>query len=145
MNEPGPFILDARLATDCHVLGDAPLCRWLLMNDASYPWCILVPRRAGVCEIHELAPADRRQLLDESVMLSEALLAVCGGDKLNVAALGNVVEQLHVHHIVRRRGDPAWPAPVWGHAPAVAYAEAALAPLVTALRAALPDWAAARS
>lgn len=140
MNAEQGFVLDPRLAADCRVLGDAPLCRWLLMDDATYPWCILVPRRPGAREIHELGAADRRQLMDESKILAEALLAVCGGDKLNIAALGNVVQQLHLHHVVRRRDDPAWPAPVWGHAPAVPYTESASRALVTALRAALPDW-----
>lgn len=141
---PDEFTLDARLAADCTVIGDAPLCRWLLMNDANYPWCILVPRRPGLREIHELDATDRLQLMDESVALSRALLAVCGGDKLNVATLGNVVEQLHVHHIVRRRDDAAWPAPVWGHVAARPYAAEARKALLTALRSVLPEWATTR-
>ncbi|HEU0196228.1 MAG TPA: HIT domain-containing protein [Nevskiaceae bacterium] len=143
MDTPG-FVLDPRLAADCVVIGDAPLCRWLLMDDAHYPWCILVPRRVGVHEIFELDADDRVQLMDESVALSRAMLSVCGGDKLNVAALGNVVAQLHVHHIVRRRTDAAWPAPVWGRATAQPYADADRKSLLCALRAALPDWALSR-
>lgn len=110
------FELDPRLAADCHRLGSLPLCELLLMNDAQYPWCILVPRRAGIHEIYELAAVDQAHLLAESVALGRALRTVFGGDKLNVAALGNVVPQLHLHHIVRRVGDPAWPGPVWGKA-----------------------------
>ena len=116
-----PFELDSRLAADCHRLGSLPLCELLLMNDAQYPWCILVPRRAGIREIYELSAADQALLLAESVALGRALRAAFGGDKLNVAALGNVVPQLHLHHIVRRAGDPAWPAPVWGKLPPQAY------------------------
>ena len=132
-----PFVLDPRLAADCAVVGDLPLCRLLLMDDAGYPWCILVPRRAGARELHELAPADRAALLDEVVRLSEAMQRLFVADKMNVAALGNVVPQLHVHVIARRRGDPAWPRPVWGAAPAVPYAAAARAALLARLREAL--------
>lgn len=134
------FTLDPRLTADCVVLGDAPLCRWLLMNDARYPWCILVPRRAGVREIFELDAADRAALLAESVQLGQAMMQAFRGDKLNVAALGNVVAQLHVHHVVRHHGDAAWPAPVWGRGAAVAYGAEALAATQRQLRAALPQW-----
>lgn len=120
---PSGFRLHPQLAADTFVLTDLPLSRLLLMNDSQYPWCILVPRRAGVREIHDLAEADQQQLLRESSTLGRALLAALGGDKLNVAALGNVVPQLHVHHIVRFRADPAWPAPVWGRFPAKPYTE----------------------
>lgn len=118
------FILHPRLAADCHVLGELPLCRLLLMNDANYPWCILVPRRAGIREIYELGEDDQLALLRESSMLGRALMLAFGGTKLNVAALGNMVPQLHVHHIVRYEGDPAWPGPVWGRHPARPYADA---------------------
>lgn len=128
------FELHPQLANDGAVLGDFPLCRLLLMNDAQYPWTILVPRRAGVREIHELNDADRRQLWDESALLSRALMDLFKGDKLNVAALGNVVPQLHVHHIVRFKSDPAWPAPVWGRVPARPYAESESAERVKILR-----------
>ncbi len=117
------FTLHPQLAKDCFVLGDGPLCRLLLMNDAHYPWTILVPRRDGIREVHELTDADRRQLWDESALLSRALMKTFGGDKLNIAALGNVVPQLHVHHIVRFKTDPAWPAPVWGKLPPQPYTE----------------------
>lgn len=128
------FELHPQLAKDTFVLGDFGLCRLLLMNDAQYPWCILVPRRAGIREIHDLNDADRRQLWDESALLSRALMDLFKGDKLNVAALGNVVPQLHVHHIVRFKSDPAWPAPVWGRHPARPYAESESAERVKILR-----------
>lgn len=115
------FQLDPRLAADCHRLGSLPLCELLLMNDAHYPWCILVPRRPGIREIYELPAADQAHLMAESVSLGRALRTAFGGDKLNVAALGNVVPQLHLHHVVRRVGDAAWPAPVWGKAAPLPY------------------------
>ncbi|MES0875209.1 HIT family protein [Sinimarinibacterium thermocellulolyticum] len=115
------FELDPRLAADTLPVGDGPLCRVLLMNDQRYPWVILVPRVAGVTELYQLTSAQQRQLLDESMRLGERLMAHFAGHKLNVAALGNVVAQLHVHHIVRYRDDAAWPAPVWGRHPPQPY------------------------
>ena len=113
--------LHPRLAADCIVLGRFELCHLLLMNDRSYPWFILVPDRDGVREIIDLGIPDRRQLLDESCRLSEYLVNNYKGDKLNVAAIGNLVPQLHLHHVVRYQTDRAWPLPVWGRFPAVAY------------------------
>jgi len=139
------FALHPQLAADCFVLGDAPLCRLLLMNDAQYPWCILVPRRPDIQEIYQLAAADRAQLLDESVTLGAALMQVFAGNKLNVAALGNQVPQLHLHHIARRYNDPAWPAPVWGLHPAQAYAEDARTSFLVRLSVALPQWLGGRA
>jgi len=120
------FELDPVLAGDTVVLGDFPLSRLLLSRDANYPWFILVPRRAGVTEICDLPWDDQVQLLRESGFLCEKLRIWFEPHKLNVAALGNVVAQLHVHHIVRYRHDPAWPAPVWGKQPAVTYETGAL-------------------
>ncbi|MBN0986058.1 HIT domain-containing protein [Amphritea pacifica] len=117
------FELDSRLDNDCITLGDFPLCRLLLMNDANYPWFILVPRRAEASEIYHLSPADQAQLLHESSFLSENLHDVFDGDKMNIAALGNMVKQLHIHHVVRFEDDPAWPAPVWGAVTAKPYTE----------------------
>jgi diadenosine tetraphosphate (Ap4A) HIT family hydrolase len=112
------FALHPRLAADTFALGDFPLSRLLLMNDARYPWFILVPRRENAREIYLLDEPDQQQLLRESSALSRALMEAFAGEKLNVAALGNVVPQLHVHHIVRYATDAAWPAPVFGkHAP----------------------------
>ncbi len=108
------MILHAQLAEDCFVVGRFPLSLLLLMNDARYPWFILVPQRENISEIQQLCPAESHQLMDESCLLSDALREAFGGDRINVAALGNVVGQLHVHHIVRYRTDDAWPMPVWG-------------------------------
>ena len=115
-----------QLQEDCVVLGRLPLCHLLLMNDCHYPWFILVPARVEVREIYELDAADRRQLMDESCQLSEFLVEAYAGDKLNVAALGNQVPQLHLHHIVRYATDAAWPAPIWGRIAAQAYSPSAL-------------------
>lgn len=113
------FELHPRLLADTQALAELPLSRLLLMNDARYPWCILVPRRQGLREIYQLDPSDQQQLLKESSQLGRALMEAFGGDKLNVAALGNLVPQLHLHHVVRFESDDAWPAPVWGQHPAV--------------------------
>ena len=123
--------LHPQLAKDCIVLGRLPLCHLLLMDDCHYPWFILVPARADVREIYQLDAADRRQLLDESCQLSEFLVEAYAGDKLNVAALGNQVPQLHLHHIVRYVSDPAWPAPIWGKSAAQAYSPSAIDELRT--------------
>lgn len=115
------FELDSRLNNDCITLGDFPLCRLLLMNDANYPWFILVPRRAEASEIYHLSLADQQQFLHESSFLTENLHDVFDATKMNIAALGNMVKQLHIHHVVRYETDKAWPAPVWGAHPAVPY------------------------
>jgi diadenosine tetraphosphate (Ap4A) HIT family hydrolase len=128
------FSLHTQLRADCHAVGDLDLSRVLLLDDARYPWVILVPRRAGVREVYQLAEADRRMLLDESCRLGEFMMRAFGGDKLNIGALGNLVPQLHVHHVVRFAGDPAWPGPVWGHSPRVPYGQGALAERLRLLR-----------
>ena len=115
------FSLDQRLRDDTIMLGSFPLSLLLLMNDRTYPWLVLVPQREGIREIFELAPPDRQQLLDESSHLAATLAARLRPDKLNIAALGNVVPQLHLHHVARFRTDPAWPAPIWGKFPPVPY------------------------
>lgn len=115
------FTLDSRLQQDCLLVGDFPLSRLLLMNDAQYPWFILVPRREEVSELFQLDAQDQRQLWLEATLLAETLKDTFAADKMNVATLGNVVSQLHMHVIVRKRADAAWPAPVWGRHPAVAY------------------------
>lgn len=117
------FELDEQLSSDCALVGELPLCRVLLCNDSQYPWLILVPKRAGVREIFELSVGDQRQLLTESSAVAEKLQQHFNADKLNVAALGNMVPQLHLHHIVRFKNDAAWPAPVWGKFAAVPYTE----------------------
>jgi diadenosine tetraphosphate (Ap4A) HIT family hydrolase len=108
------FILHPQLQQDCIELGRFELCRLLLMNDARYPWCVLVPEREDMREIYELTPEDQILLLRESVRLGRFMAAEFSAHKLNVAALGNLVPQLHIHHIVRFRHDPAWPRPIWG-------------------------------
>ena len=133
------FALHPKLSEDTIELGDFPLCRLLLMNDVTYPWFILVPRRNDIREIHELNEADQQQLLKESSQLARQLGAVFQADKLNVAALGNLVPQLHLHHIVRYQDDPSWPAPVWGKAAPVPYTEEALLPTCQPLLTRLTD------
>ena len=108
------FALDSRLQQDTLPIGDFPLCRLLLSNDSNYPWFILVPRREDISEIFQLDVADQLQLWQETTTLAQTLKDSFDADKLNIAALGNVVSQLHMHVIVRKREDAAWPAPVWG-------------------------------
>jgi diadenosine tetraphosphate (Ap4A) HIT family hydrolase len=115
------FTLDPRLHHDTIRLGAFPLSLLLMMNDRTYPWLILVPQRPAIREIYQLDWPDQQLLLRESSHLAAVLDRVFRPDKLNIAALGNVVPQLHLHHVVRYRHDPAWPAPVWGKAPAVPY------------------------
>lgn len=115
------FQLHPRLQQDCLPVGRFALCRILWMNDSQYPWAILVPQRPDITEIYQLAPDDRQQLLNESCWLAEALVALYQPDKLNIAAIGNLVPQLHVHHVARYRGDMAWPGPVWGKFAATPY------------------------
>ena len=117
------FVLDSRLQLDTVVLGDFALCQLLLSKDANYPWFILVPKRPGVSELFDLDAAEQHQLWQETTQLAVALKASYGADKMNVATLGNVVSQLHMHVIVRMQGDAAWPAPVWGKCPAVSYSD----------------------
>jgi diadenosine tetraphosphate (Ap4A) HIT family hydrolase len=128
------FALDPRLAADTRPVADLPLSRLLLMRDGNYPWLILVPRVAGAVEILDLDAADRARLWEEIERVAAALKAETGADKLNVAALGNVVSQLHVHVIARFHGDAAWPAPVWGRVPAIPLDEAATAALLAGLK-----------
>jgi diadenosine tetraphosphate (Ap4A) HIT family hydrolase len=117
------FTLHPRLEADCIVMGDFPLSRLLLMNDSRYPWFILVPRRVDIHEIYQLNEKEQQQLQRESVALGQCIMDAFGGDKLNVAALGNLVPQLHIHHIVRYLDDAAWPNPVWGVGISLPYSE----------------------
>ena len=136
------FTLDPRLAADTHQVGEFALSRVLLMDDARFPWLILVPRRDGLRELIELSRDEQYALLDEINRCSHVLHALFKPDKLNVAALGNVVAQLHVHVIARHKGDAVWPRPVWGLGErepfAVPARSARLAALRTALRVAAP-------
>lgn len=117
------FVLHHKLTNDCIEIADLPLSKVLLMNDNQFPWFILVPKIANISEIYELEWEQQQQLLNESSMLSELLMEMFSGDKLNVAALGNIVSQLHVHHVVRFKTDIAWPNPVWGAFTAVPYSD----------------------
>ncbi len=110
-----------QLLKDTVPLGRFTLCQLLLMNDSQYPWFILLPERENIRELYELDDADRQQLWEESAQLSRTLTELFKPDKLNIAALGNQVPQLHVHHIARYSHDPAWPAPVWGKLPPKPY------------------------
>lgn len=121
------FVLHERLEADTVSLGRSGLCEVRLMNDSNWPWILLVPRVAGVREIYQLTREQQQQLLAESSVLGKGMMELFGGDKLNVAALGNMVPQLHLHHIVRFEGDPAWPGPVWGKLPPRHYGEDELA------------------
>ncbi|MEA2093832.1 MAG: HIT domain-containing protein [Pseudomonadota bacterium] len=109
--------LHPQLQADCLLIGRFPLCRLLLMQDANYPWFILVPDREDVSEIYQLSADDQVQLTRESARLAALLAERFQADKINIAALGNMVPQLHIHHVVRYHDDPAWPAPVWGQVP----------------------------
>jgi diadenosine tetraphosphate (Ap4A) HIT family hydrolase len=122
-----------QLTNDCLLLGKFTLCHLLLMRDANYPWCILVPDCEGIAEIYQLSETDQQQLLRESSQLSLAMEAAFSPDKLNIAALGNVVPQLHIHHIARYRTDASWPAPVWGRVAVKPYSEDELAVVVQSL------------
>lgn len=113
--------LHPQLEKDCFILGEFSLCSLLLLNDANYPWFILLPNRENISEIHQLSVTDQQQLMTESMFFSQCLEQVFQPDKLNIAALGNVVPQLHIHHIARFTTDACWPAPVWGAAIATAY------------------------
>lgn len=131
------FALDPRLAEDTVPVYSWELCLVRLMNERAYPWLVLVPRRAAVREIHDLNGADRAQLMVEINRASRTLAELYQPDKINVAALGNVVPQLHVHVIGRTPSDPAWPAPVWGELPHTPYDEGELIGQCEVLRAVL--------
>lgn len=133
------FTLHPRLAADTLHLADLPLCRVLLMNDMHYPWLILVPRRRGIREIYELNAEDQQQLMRESTLVSQRMASCFQAYKMNIAALGNMVPQLHVHHIVRYENDAAWPAPVWGKHPPLSYEPEMLPLMVAKIREALMD------
>lgn len=128
------FVLDTRLATDTSPVASLPLCDVLLMNDARYPWLVLVPRRSGLIEVVDLDPVDQTVLWQELNQVSAALRSIVPCEKLNIGVLGNIVRQLHVHVVLRQVNDDAWPGPVWGHGTAVAYAQQPLQTLVQSLQ-----------
>ncbi|MGS2719980.1 HIT domain-containing protein [Paraglaciecola aestuariivivens] len=117
------FVLHPQLAKDSELICDLALCQVRLINDSHYPWLILVPRQANISEIIELDSSQQRLLWQESALVSRALTQLFTPDKLNIAALGNMVAQLHIHHIVRYESDISWPNPIWGRVAAKAYTE----------------------
>ncbi|MEI7795395.1 MAG: HIT domain-containing protein [Methylococcaceae bacterium] len=117
------FQLHPQLQKDCFVIGKFELCQVLLVNDSQFPWFILVPQRNEIREIYQLETADQITLIRESSYLAEKLAVIFNADKLNVAAIGNVVPQLHLHHVVRYQTDKAWSAPIWGKFAAIPYTE----------------------
>jgi diadenosine tetraphosphate (Ap4A) HIT family hydrolase len=128
------WTLHPQLAADTVALGDLLLSRVLVMNDATYPWLVLVPRKTGITEVIDLDEDEQTHLMHEVTRAARALREVTACHKLNIAALGNMVPQLHVHVIARFRHDPAWPKPVWGAAPAKAYERKALDAFAASLR-----------
>jgi diadenosine tetraphosphate (Ap4A) HIT family hydrolase len=128
------FSLHPQLTRDSVPVGDLALSRVLLMNDANYPWLILVPRRVEAVEIVDLSEDDRLELMREIALVSVALKALTECEKLNLAAIGNIVPQLHVHVVARRHSDAAWPKPVWGAVPALRYDPRVRDGFVSALR-----------
>tara|TARA_B110000196_G_C21122874_1_gene654213 strand:- start:83 stop:523 length:441 start_codon:yes stop_codon:yes gene_type:complete len=113
--------ISPQLLNDCMILGRFSLCHLLLMRDANYPWFILVPDRNNISEIYQLSEVDQHHLLIESSLLAQYLMKSFHGDKMNIAALGNIVPQCHIHHVVRYHTDAAWPGPVWGCVPTKVY------------------------
>lgn len=130
----GAFALHPQLAADTIEVGSLALCKVLLMNDSQYPWLILVPQRPDIREVYQLTAVDQATLWQEVTSTGERLMDLHQGFKLNVAALGNMVPQLHIHVIARQTTDPAWPSPVWGVKPATAYSESALTQYLPQLR-----------
>lgn len=123
------FQLHADLQRDGIFIADLPLSRLLLCNDSNYPWFIMVPRVEGVKDLYQLDWQQQQQFMNESSAISEILMQCFQGEKMNVAALGNVTPQLHIHHIVRFSSDPSWPKPIWGQLPLKPYSEQSLSQL----------------
>jgi diadenosine tetraphosphate (Ap4A) HIT family hydrolase len=129
------FALDPRLAGDTIPVGDLPLCAVLLLDDARFPWFVLVPRRPALREVTDLPPDEAAILMQEIRVAVGVMQELSKPDKVNVGALGNIVEQLHLHVIGRFRSDPAWPGPVWGHGTRAPYPPHAATHLVERARA----------
>jgi diadenosine tetraphosphate (Ap4A) HIT family hydrolase len=128
--------LHPQLKKDCIPLGEFNLCSLLLLNDSNYPWFILLPNHENLSELHHLPVSEQQQLMAESMFFSQCLEHVFQPDKINIAALGNVVPQLHVHHIARYNNDACWPAPVWGAVKAIPYQDTEL----SNIKKQLSDW-----
>ncbi len=134
------FTLHSQLEQDTIKVGQFDLCEVLLMNDVRYPWVILVPKRENKSEIYQLTESEQQQLLVESSFLCQTMSKLFSADKMNIAALGNMVEQLHVHHVARFKTDAAWPKPVWGLGQAESYSEIAKKAMLSQLTQALSDY-----
>lgn len=134
---PAGFELDPRIERSSQQLMWLGLCELRLMDDKRWPWLLLVPQRPGAVEIHDLTPLDQTMLTFETNMVSQALKRVTGCLKINIAALGNVVPQLHMHIVARNEGDPNWPGPVWGYGHREPYRREDLHQFVNAIRSAL--------
>ena len=128
------FELDPRLAADSHWVADGPLCQVRLMDDARFPWLVLVPRIADAVEWFDLGESDQHLALDEVSQAARLLRTQDGCEKVNIGALGNIVRQLHVHVVARHRGDAAWPGPVWGSGEAKRFSAIALEARLAELR-----------
>jgi diadenosine tetraphosphate (Ap4A) HIT family hydrolase len=139
------FILQPRLKQDCIELGRFQLCLLLLMNDNQYPWFILVPEKPEISEIYQLNKSDRILMIEESSYLSEKLAQIYDADKMNIASLGNIVSQLHIHHIVRYQTDKTWPGPVWGKLDPIPYAPSEIATIKATLATHLSNYNASSS
>ena len=126
--------LHPQLKQDCLHVGKFPLSHLLLMLDANYPWFILVPDRSNISEIYQLSAEEQYQLIDESSRLAELMNNIFQPDKMNIAAIGNIVPQLHVHHVARFKDDVAWPAPVWGKVEAKVYTDESLQKILSQLK-----------
>jgi diadenosine tetraphosphate (Ap4A) HIT family hydrolase len=124
------FHLDSRLDADTIPVGDLSLSTVLLLNDARFPWLVLVPRIAAASELTDLSEEQAVQLMQEIRIATRVMIALSRPDKVNVGALGNVVTQLHVHVVGRFRSDPAWPGPVWGHGTRTPYPDHAATALI---------------
>ena len=133
------FTLHPQLAKDTLTVGHFALSQVLLAKDANYPWCILVPKRDDICEIHHLDEQDQMQLIKESSVLARVMEQVFTPDKMNVAAIGNRVSQLHVHHVARFKDDAVWPKPIWGALAALDYPAEQLSERLDTLRNALTN------
>ncbi|MBE8717952.1 HIT domain-containing protein [Cellvibrio polysaccharolyticus] len=131
------FELHPRLAQDSVIVGQFELSLLLLSKDANYPWCILVPQREDIFEIHHLDNQEQQQLIRESSRLSEVMTSLFDAHKMNIAALGNVVRQLHIHHVARFVDDAAWPQPIWGKVPQKDYQPEAFEDRISRLQNAL--------
>lgn len=134
MTHSAEFTLDPRLAADTHFVADAPACRILLMDDRRWPWLILVPRKDGVEELFDLTSSQQATVMSEATEAGQKLQALSNCEKINIAAIGNIVRQLHIHVIARAQGDANWPGPVWGFGTRTLYEENHATALVARLR-----------